>query len=521
MGAIVSNPPGSSAVSEVHIAIAATPTRTTRWVSLRVHGTATSFAWIIPVKPNGFLDLASDAWLESLEEATAPRVVPPVAPAACVVNGGVDVEGDMSHVSTVAPGPVVVAPDGPTLVSTLSGWGLAMPSTLAPAIDAAGTEGDSFVALLYTPASVDVRTHTLRLVDSSAATLPLSWLSGGSPVDVTAYTLLSAGAAFEGSVSLALDPAAVLWQASGTSSYGDVTSSLLVSSPGAWLLDTSGHDPVFQGATLPTGASIDPLAATYFVRAQGYGDSPGDPNACSATATSWATSPSPVALACPAGALARIGADATCQESIGTGQIAPDAFRCGGASDDLALALSGLAPASAWVSRARAVLPTVSAGNDTIIAPAGGASPSGPVITCSGYAAGICPGGSGSVGGGSGGASNPGAGGGGGGGGGGGSSSGAASAAGDVADVAAGAADGCSSDSSSSDDGSSGCGGDTSDGGDASPDCSGGDVGSDADCSLSGTGGTSRTKRSATTRALVLLAAGLALVRRRSRRATP
>jgi len=516
MGAIVTSPPGSSSVSEVRIAIAETPTRTTRWVSLRVHGTATSFAWIVPVKPNGFLDLASDAWLESLEEASAPRVVPPDAPAPCTVNGSVDVEGDMSHVSTATPGPVVVAADGPTLVSQLAAWGLALPSTLAPAIDAAGTEGDSFVAMLYTPAAIDVTTHTLRVVDSSPATLPLAWLAGGPPVDVTAYTVLAGGAAFQGSISLALDPSAVLWQANGTSTYGSITGALLSATPGAWLLDTSAHDPIFQATPLPDGTSIDPLAATYFVRAQGYGDSTGDPDACAATASSWATSQSPVALACPAGALATVGASAGCQETTLTGEIAPDAFRCGGASDDFALALSGLAPGSAWVSRARSVLPTLSAGSDTTLGQASTASAFGPVVTCSGYTTDVCGSGSPTGGGGKGGggASGGGAGGGGGGGGGGGN---AVSAAGDVVSAAADASDGCGGDTSDSEDDSGSCGGDSSGDDDASPDCSGGDdVGSGDDCALSGS--RSMTKRSTTSRALVFLAAGLALLRRRGRR---
>jgi hypothetical protein len=518
MGAIVSTPPGSSSVSDERIAIAETPTRTTRWVSLHVHGTATSFAWIVPVKANGFLDLASDAWLESLEEATAPRVVPPIAPAPCSVNGGVDVEGDMSHVSTVAPGAVVVAPDGPTLVSTLSGWGLAMPSTLASAVDVAGTEGDSFVAMLYTQASIDVTTHTLRVVDASPATVPLAWMAGGSAIDVTTYTVLAGSPVFEGSVSLLLDPANVVWQAGSTSNYAALTSGLLTSTPGAWLVDTSASAPVFQAIPLPTGAPIDPLDATYFVRAQGYGDATGDPDSCTATATWWATSASPVAVACPAGALAQVGPDASCQETLGTGQLAPDAFRCGGNSGDLALALSGLAPASAWVSRSRAVLPAGSTGSDTTIATGGDVIATGPLVMCSGYASDVCASGS-SSGGGTAGASGGGNAGGGGGGGG---ANGASSAAGDVLNGVASASDGCGGDSSGdSDDSSDGCSGDAGgdDGGDV--DCSGGDVGDvgDGDCSLSRTGTRGGTKRSGTARGLMLLAAGLALLRRRGRRA--
>ena len=208
--------------------------------------------------------------------------------------------------------------------STLAGWGLAMPSTLVPAVDAAGADGDSFVALLFTQGSVDVTTRTLRVVDTSAPTLPLAWLSGDSPIDVTAYTVLTGAPLFEGGVSLALDPSTLLWQANGTSSYAAVTSARLGSSPGAWLLDTAAHDPVFVGTTMPAqDPDVDPLTWTYFARAQGYGDATQDPDACTARATSWAGSVSSVAPACPAGALAQVGVDTRCEEASGRRRSRP------------------------------------------------------------------------------------------------------------------------------------------------------------------------------------------------------
>src|ERR1700761_3225622 len=82
-GAIVTSPDGASSTTEVRVAVSSTGTRTSRWASIHVHGAATSFAWVVPVKPNAFVDLASDGWLEALEDATAPRVVPPDAAPPC------------------------------------------------------------------------------------------------------------------------------------------------------------------------------------------------------------------------------------------------------------------------------------------------------------------------------------------------------------------------------------------------------------------------------------------------------
>jgi len=389
MGAIVTAPPGSSSITAVRIAVASTPTRTTRWVSLDVHGGATAFAWIVPVKPTGFVDLASDAWLESLEEATAPRVVPPVAPAACPVNDEVDVEGQLNPVTTVQCSSVVVAADGPTLATELQAWGLTMSSALAADVAAAGANGDSFVALYYPQTSVDVLTHTLRVVDASPSTFPLDWLPEGGPIDVLAYTVLAGGLTLQPGAPLLVDPSTVLWDQGG-STYGSVTSATLLSNPGAWLLDTLAQEPVFQPVPLP-GGTIGSLTSTYFDRASAYGDATGEPHTCTAAATAWATSAALVAVACPTGSVARVGAG-TCVETTATGEIAPDAFRCGGISDDLALALSGLAPVSAWISRMRSV---VSVGGDTGVAPGeavdGGPRAVGPVVTSSGYASDVCP----------------------------------------------------------------------------------------------------------------------------------
>ncbi|HEX3346402.1 MAG TPA: hypothetical protein VHS09_17580, partial [Polyangiaceae bacterium] len=69
MGAIVSAPPGAASTTDVRLAVSSTGARTSRWVSLHVHGSATAFAWVLPVKPSAFVDLTSDAWLESLEDA--------------------------------------------------------------------------------------------------------------------------------------------------------------------------------------------------------------------------------------------------------------------------------------------------------------------------------------------------------------------------------------------------------------------------------------------------------------------
>ena len=386
MGAIVSSPDGSSSVAGIHIALAATPTRTTRWVSLDVHGSAKAFAWILPVLPTGYVDAASDAWLEALEEASAPRVVPPPSPAGCALETTVDDQEEPIALNTVPASSVAIAPDATRLSSALAAWGMTMPGPLASAVAAAAANGDGFVALYYPQTAVDVRTHTVRVVDASASSLPLGWLPASGPVNVTAYALLAGGATLAGGASLLVNPASVLW-AQGGSTYGDVTSSQLLSSPGAWLFDTRAAGPMFDSTPLPDGTTITPLASAYFAMAASAGDATGEPATCTVAARGWATSTAPVALACPAGALAHVGAG-TCTETTAPGEIDPGAFRCGGIAGDLALGLSGISPSSAWLTRMRTVLST---GADTSVLPSATATTIGPVVESAGYEPGVCP----------------------------------------------------------------------------------------------------------------------------------
>ncbi|MGD0523869.1 MAG: DUF2330 domain-containing protein [Polyangiaceae bacterium] len=515
MGAIVTSPPGASSTNDVRVVVASTGARTSRWVSLHVHGGATAFAWIVPVKPSAFVDLASDAWLESLEDATAPRVVPPDVSPPCGA-GGVELDGDPSHVVTTAPDAVATASDAASLATTLSGWGLAMTSDLAPLVDTAGADGDSFVALLYSNPAPDVVTRTVRVVDTSPFNIPLALTSGSVTVSVTAYVFSTGSITMGTAASVALDPSLLLWQADGTSTYAPVSETLLTTNPGAWLVETAGHPELFEGEPVPSAGPVPALAPTYFSRAWTYGDASGAPQSCSAAAAAVATSLSPVAIACPAGALTKVG-DAACVEAPTDGEVSPDDLRCGATSDDLAIALSGTAPANAWLTRSRSVLSPGMFGTDTGLSTdsdAGApAAATGPVVTCSGYAE-SCGGGSGGgtptpPGGGatsssggntassSGGNTDPGG--------------GVASTVGDVVSAAV---------DSSSDDG---CGGDSSE--DSGDSCSGSGGGGDdvggggcdgdpsTDCSVA----RPRGRHAPTSRILLLFVALAAVTRRRGR----
>lgn len=244
MGAVVSSPPGAAVPVALRVAVAASDepgAPTARWASVTVQGSASAFAWIVPARPGALLATSPDAWLEALESATAPRVVPPDATPPCDFPGGVDVEGSFTPTATTAPGAVAVATDRSTLDATLASWGLSVTPELSPAIDAVLASGSDLIAMLFTDASGTVVTRTLRVVDDAHDAVPLSLLtSATNAVRVTAFTLRASSPLFGGQPDLVIDPAAVLWKDDGTSTYATVRDTLLDANPGRWILETGG-----------------------------------------------------------------------------------------------------------------------------------------------------------------------------------------------------------------------------------------------------------------------------------------
>lgn len=526
LGAIVTAPAGASSAVAVREAISAGAGRTVRWGSVEVRGTASTVAWLVPARPGAALDLASDAWLEALDAASAPRVVPPDIDPPCGIPGGVDVEGQFTHAVTTPPGATAIAADRATLDAALGTYGLAVTSDLAPSIDAAFAAGSWMVALVYTQVPTDMVARTVRVVDTSPEGFSLSLVeAGATPLSITAFAFGTGSVSVGELPPLAMDALAVVWDDDGTSSYAAVRDSLLAANPGAWLFETGGNGIIFQGLPVPGGNPTPAASTSYYFRAAGYADTTSDADTCNDDAAAVAHSDSTVAPACPPGALARVGDTSGCQEIVGAGEIDPSELRCGGIVDDLAMALSGLAPAQTWLTRVRGSLAPATLGQDASVTAATAAGAYGPVVTASAYAepctapgsssGSTQPGGSsGAVGGSSGapGGGNGGNAGGSGTGGGGGAGVvlGVTSAAAAVANASSDSSDGCGGDSS---DGSSdSCSGDTS----SSDDSSGGG-GCDGSSDDSGSCNVGPRRHSPASRAGLLLAAFAALARRRTR----
>lgn len=411
-GAVVSSPPGAAQVADVHVAIASAAGRTTRWARLRVHGTATAFAWIVPARPGAMLDLASDAWFESLDAASGPRVLPPATAMTCSAARAPELVDSTAHVASHAPSDLAIAKDETQLEASLAAWGFMVPSDLRAQLATSFASGDVAVALFFAASSSDTTTASLRIVDGAKPELPLAWtVAQTSDVAVTAYVVGTGRADLGMAPTLAIDPAEVLWNQDGTSTYRTARAQLVLQRPSSWLLEHASGASLFDLRSIPGGA-IPPLVDGYFARASAYGDGLSPYDACVTRADGERFSPLALSLACPRGALARVDAGdgpVTCAESTSAQQIAPDAFRCGTSADDLALALSGQSPSTAWLTRAWGIVPAGVYGSNVLVQASLGAeqpatvTASGYAFTCGGSTGGGAGGGGGGTGGGGGG----------------------------------------------------------------------------------------------------------------------
>lgn len=352
---------GSAALTpiEARIAVAAGPDRTTTWTSLRLEAAPGAVGMVVPVPPGASLDWSSDAWLEALEIATAPRVFPPagvspVCPGADAGRGGdpFEVAGALEHTKSVVPDEAAILPDA----AAVAAWAEANALALAPALEAdlAAQTGARFFVARFTAAGGAAVSPTLRVVAPGAApALPLALTrAGASPLRVTSWLLGAGRGGLTGAPEASI-AAAIAWDAAeGVSTYRERREQALAqAAEGAALIEATSHEALAEAVPIASGtASIDGVLGTYLERAAAYLGAP-DPAECLPAAAAALASSSAVATSCPRADLGVVDGTPSCVEAPVAGQIDPAKLRCGGAVDDLAVAFSGLSPAAVRLTR--------------------------------------------------------------------------------------------------------------------------------------------------------------------------
>jgi hypothetical protein len=379
-GAVVGHGTSTVVISDARMAVALAPGRMTRWMQVTVTGSQAGFLWLVPVAPGARVDLASDAWLDALDDATTPTIVAPQGAAACDGGGACEQLSRSPMPASTGPAGSGVAVDAPTLNALVAAGGATLSEAQATAFGAVFDSGLDVVVLDYDTTASTARTHSVQVVEGATRSLDIP-VTGGSALytDATAFVIAEARANV-GPTSLTLDPAAITWGADCHSSYASAREHALDAAAGeAWLVDSSMAGRLFEPLTQAGAPELPALLGQYFRLASAAGDTTVDPGTCEAAAATLSGSSNSVAALCPPGALAVAPGTSPCTTPAGT--PTSTSFTCGAGVTDAAFALANLAPSSVWLTRASGVLLPGQSYDPAISVTAG--APVSPVVTAS------------------------------------------------------------------------------------------------------------------------------------------
>ncbi|HMY16005.1 MAG TPA: DUF2330 domain-containing protein, partial [Polyangium sp.] len=365
-------PSGSAVPIEQRIAVAVSPSRTTVWTNLRLDSAAKPVGLVVPVPPGAALDHSSDAWFEALDDATAPRILPPTGAAYVCPGTMPDPAVDPFHVTTfpspmkgLDPSQSQVLPDVPAVLAWAGAGGFTVSAATKTALE--NMPGMRFFVERFEPKDAPFFTSTLRVVlPGSTPTLPLALThAGSSDLRVTAWFVGAGRATLTGSSSLKLSMNDLQWSAKTQSSnYIELRDgALLAGGSSASITEAASHDALVKNVAIAEGkGAITGLVTGYFQRAATYLDGNSDANPCIISAAAVLEGAANVAQACPRANLGVVDGAPSCVEAPAGAEVDPAKLRCGGRADDLAVVLSDLQPANAWLTRVTMIVPKDSSG---------------------------------------------------------------------------------------------------------------------------------------------------------------
>lgn len=356
---------------EQRIAIAVGPERTTLWSQLALSGSAGQIAFVVPAPDGSSIDLASDAWFEALEAATAPRVVPPAgADSLCPgisLDAAVDVVGQLGHTPTAVPAEVVLHENA----SEVAIWALSHDIDVpVAAYEALAEQAPArFVSLRFAHVGGTLLTPTIRVTTphdgSAVAAFPtvLSSASDEEDLALTLWTLAGGRASLAGAVEGSIDEAELVFDAAEVSSnFEALRRDLLWSADGTAMVEASSHSALVHALDVGNDAvAIDPVVTTYFERAALYAGVP-DPAECIDDAVAALGTDALVSRACPAASLGSSGVAPACDEVVDASEVDAAMLRCF-AADDLAVGLYGMRASEVTLTRHRLLVAAGSYGD--------------------------------------------------------------------------------------------------------------------------------------------------------------
>ncbi|CAN5528614.1 hypothetical protein BH09MYX1_BH09MYX1_42080 [soil metagenome] len=397
-GGCFAPPTEKTVVTDHRMALAVSKTQTVLWDQIRYAGNPREFAWVLPVRDGARVELSRDDWFAALDATTSPVIIGPNprARSGCALGGCGSAEG-----TSGSPGsdPVevlrqdVVGPyETVTLRSTnpgaLRGWltghGYAIPTSVAPTIDAYVAEGFDFIALRLLPNCNARSMKPVRIVTPGAdPTLPLRMVVAGigAFVGLTLYVVGEGRYHPQNFPDAVVDYGRLTWNRNtGRSNYQELSlEAMQEGGDRAWITEYAQHpgveDTSFSSGPNPTlfdayyglcgpsrgggtggGVTGDPCS-----RDAGDGDAreDGDDGATDAAAPDaeidGAADAGELDGATDAGELDGSHDDGGIDAETWEPPVEPT-WRPRGceAFDDLAVGLRGMNPSDVWVTRLRA-----------------------------------------------------------------------------------------------------------------------------------------------------------------------
>lgn len=339
---------------DVSSAVAVTPFGTTRWARITVAGVPRAM-WLVPARPGAALDWSSEGWLDALDDASAPRIMPPLGDAMC------SFPIDQDRVATFGSIGTSRATTGTTVLATeaaarahASARGFAIDAKQGEQLGKVYASGFQLVAFeLDVPSLATTSTPTLRVSDDGIATLPLA-LTGGSNARTRITAFVTAPDPMTVTGGRDIDLRAITWSAA-KSDYGAYRATALANERGAFWLRESSDRVVFRSSAESAPSVID----SYFKS-----------STCRNAALAAAQKQGAVGRLCAPGAVATVPGPA-CVTNAGDVDVTP--FVCGN-DDDLALALAGTSASRLTVSRFAGMIMERTLGGDVSVLPGGSLS---------------------------------------------------------------------------------------------------------------------------------------------------
>lgn len=402
---VVTAQPENSVVTGHRMAVAISTEQTVLWDSVSYDGDPSDFAWVLPVGPGARIELAADAFFESLEAVTsvtiaAPRLTCPSAGftdgsgggGGCGTTGGegfasgADNLGGSSGFGTGDPSITVLSQQtvGPydvvtlrsrepgALVTWLTGHSYVIPEPIHPVIEAYEGEGADFLALRLQPNQGVRSMKPVRVVyPGPLMTFPLRMVQAGTGQS-TAVVLYILGEGRWGISNMQMNvvnPAEIVFDFTAQrSNYQALRTAALQRNAGLSWVTTyarrgavfsptfnplSGANDIYVAASASAGTSTT-LADLYVAQGVANGETAGR---CASATAAMATESRVVVDPCDA--------TGTCR-AVNDDEVDMRTLACG-PLDDLARGLVGMHPRSVWLTRVEAELPRSALEGDLLI----------------------------------------------------------------------------------------------------------------------------------------------------------